>query len=110
MSETMLPADLSDPEVAFPASVLKLMPAWDDIPDEFTRPHGNEWTRIASEWFFRGIPDTAKWKPKKGIDTDTAHRHLAAILGSWEPKHEHKEAAVAYLMSQWFVSVKGWKS
>ena len=27
---------------------------------------------------------------------------IAAILASFEPKHEHKEAGAAYLLSQWF--------
>jgi len=44
--------------------------------------------------------------PNDGIDQNKALRHIKAILGSFEPKHEHKEAAAAYLLSLWFKSVK----
>ena len=39
---------------------------------------------------------------KQGISLSLALRHLGACLSSWEPKHEHKTAGVAYLMSLWF--------
>jgi hypothetical protein len=32
--------------------------------------------------------------------------HLKAIMGSFQPKHEHKTAGVAYLMSLWFEAVQ----
>jgi hypothetical protein len=44
-------------------------------------------------------------KPKEGVDVDKALRHIQAIMRSYQPKHEHKEAAVAYLLSQWFDDV-----
>jgi hypothetical protein len=36
------------------------------------------------------------------VDGELAIRHLQVIQASFEPKHEHKEAAVAYLASLWF--------
>jgi hypothetical protein len=60
---------------------------------------------IASQLFFHGgrLPD-------HGIDLrsdlsqekrDNAFRALQACLGSFAPKHEHKIAGVAYLLSEW---------
>jgi len=40
--------------------------------------------------------------PKDGVDVKKAMRALKAALGSFEPKHEHKMAAVGYMLSQWF--------
>jgi hypothetical protein len=59
-----------------------------------------------SRWFFSGLPKGTVFVPHEGIDPAKAMRHLRAILGSFEPKHEHKEAGVAYLMSQWFKEVR----
>jgi hypothetical protein len=42
---------------------------------------------------------------KEGVDGNLAFRHLSAIQRSFTPKHEHKEAAVAYLASLWFEDV-----
>ena len=81
--------------------VMELMPPWRDIPREFNSDR-NEWTRWQRKWFFEGLDGTPE--PKDGIDAKKAMRHLAAIQRSWMPKHEHKEAAVAYLASLWFRS------
>ncbi|TAK93776.1 hypothetical protein EPO05_06940, partial [Patescibacteria group bacterium] len=96
---------MSDLQVAFPASVADLMPAYDDIPEDFRRNRGEArpWIRFQQDWFFRGLPG-AVFTPKDGIDKATAMRHLAVIQGSFEPKHEHKEAAVAYLASLWLAN------
>lgn len=86
--------------------VRDLMPPYEEIPDEFKNPFGNnKWARLTSDWFFYGIKDAA-FKPKDGIDTDMALSHIMKILRSFEPRHEHKEAAVAYLLSQWFDDVE----
>lgn len=95
----MNPQPISDVEAAFPADVEKLMPNYKDIPDEFKRS-SNKWNAWQSKWFFTGLkafPDA-----KDGVDSGAAVRHLKAIQGSWQPKHEHKQAAVAYLASLWF--------
>ena len=42
---------------------------------------------------------------RKISDTNKAIRHLKAILVSYDPKHEHKEAGVAFLLSEWFEDV-----
>ena len=97
-----MPVELSDLDLAFPAKVSQLMPKYTDIPKEFTDfNRHNKWQQMVSDWFFCGLKDL-KLAPKAGIDSKKAIRHISAIMGSFEPKHEHKEAACAYLLSLWF--------
>jgi hypothetical protein len=95
------PVDVSDLDIAFPASVGHLLPAWADIPEEFRHWPGNGWVRFVDNWFFKGT-STRQLKAKPGIDKNAALRHVRACMGSFEPKHEHKTAGVAYLLSLWF--------
>lgn len=99
------PADISRIDMAFPAQVAHLMPAYDEIPKEFKQWHGNKWADLVAAWFFSGIEITEK-RPKDGIEADKALRHVGTILRSFEPKHEHKEAACAYLLSLWFDDIQ----
>ena len=104
------PQQVSGLQLAFPAHVVgTLMPEMSEIPPEFknsNRP--NKWVQLQRDWFFAGITQD-KLKPIDGIDKTSALRHLAAIQGSFEPKHEHKEAAVAYLASLWFEADSTWE-
>jgi hypothetical protein len=94
------PKELSDPEIIFPCNTSALLPPMSEIPEEFKR-HSNKYVRFVSDWFFKGA-DATRMRPRTGVDRRRAVRHLKAIMGSWEPKHEHKEAGVAYLLSLWF--------
>jgi len=100
----MIPQEIDDVTLAFPTGVSHLMPNKEDIPDDFRVRGRSKWCQVTSDWFFYGL-DNAKWTPKEGIDEGKALRHIRTILGSWEPKHEDKEAAVAYLLSLWFEDV-----
>lgn len=104
---TWVPAELSPIDVAFPASVKALMPAYGDIPEPFRRD-GTIWNRLFSDCFFFGVGNL-KLTPMPGIDKEKAWRHIWAVMGSFEPKHEHKEAACAYLMSLWFEDGPTWE-
>lgn len=95
----MQPIEVTDVQLAFPANVSQLMPAYEQIPVEFRRGE-SEWVDWQSQWFYHGIKKLPT--PKPGVDLDKAIRHLRCIQGSFEPKHEHKQAAVAYLASLWF--------
>lgn len=95
--------EITDLELAFPADVMKLMPTWEEIPVEF-KHDGTKWNRLFSDWFYAGVKDL-HFVPKPGIETKLALRHIMAIMGSFQPQHQHKEAAVAYLLSQWFEDV-----
>ena len=98
----MTPAVIDDMRAAFPTYVGDLMPAMDDIPEDFWRDRGEArpWLAFQRRWFFKGIT-RSEFRAKDGIDEAAALRHLTTIQRSWEPKHEHKEAAVAYLASLW---------
>ena len=100
MTAKIRPAKLSALDVAFPASVEKLLPKWTDIPEEF-RQERTHWNRIVSRWFFEGLRRPLPFTFKPGVDERDALNHLRACLGSFEPKHEHKEAGCAYLLSLW---------
>jgi hypothetical protein len=104
-SKRWLPQDIDRITMAFPASVRHLMPAYEEIPDEFRNLNSrSKWARMFSDWFYAGLKDI-KTTPKPGIDSEKALRHVGTIMGSFEPKHEHKEAACAYLLSLWFDDV-----
>jgi hypothetical protein len=98
------PMTISDLDAAFPTNVSRLMPRYEDIPVMF-KSSSNEWAQLASMLFFEGGKGVLL-TPRPGINTTTAIRHVRAILASFEPKHEHKEAAVAFLLSKWFESYR----
>jgi hypothetical protein len=99
------PQPVDDLDVVFPTNVSHLMPTWEEIPAEFKRyPSNNKWGKFVSDWFFFGLKDL-KITPKKDIDSVLVMRHLKAIIGSFQTKHEHKEAALAYLASLWLDDV-----
>lgn len=103
------PAEVSDLELAFPANALDLMPLHEDCEAALAalpRDEQRKWREFQQRWFFEGLPATTEFDCKSGIDAAAALRHLAAIQGSFAPKHEHKEAAVAYLASRWFEDVR----
>ena len=103
MKDWSKPKEVSDGDLAFgPSDLPNLMPARDEIPEEFGHCGNNPWVKWQSKWFFRGLDESEVPVAKKGIDQDMAIRHLGSIQSSWAPKHEHKQEAVAYLASLWF--------
>jgi len=95
------PVRIDDVELAFPAHVVgKLLPAYNLIPDEFKRSH-NPWSKLVDTWFACGLKDGQVPTVRTEFDKEKAWRHLRACMGSYEPRHEHKTAGVAYLMSIW---------
>ncbi len=83
---------------------MELLPPMKDIPKKFHNM-SNKWVRIVSRWFFSGLPKGTEFIPKPGVDKEKALRMLKTCLGSFEPKHEHKEAGVAYMLSEFFEDV-----
>lgn len=110
MSVVLEIPEVTDLDIAWGSGALKWMPAWEDIPEEFRNMNCNtEWNEITRQWFYSGLPRSTKFVPKDGVDPEKALRAIKATLGSFEPKHEHKEAAVAYMLSCWFEKVRNWK-
>lgn len=97
------PKHVDDASLSFGGDMKKLLPQMADIPDEFRR-NSNIWVQFQQDWFYKGLAG-ASYVMKPGIPQQDAIRHLAAIQSSFEPKHEHKEAGVAYLASLWFEKI-----
>lgn len=96
--------DVTVVDVNFGGDIKKLLPAYNDIPAEFKRYSGTKWNNVVTDWFFCGLKNCV-WTPKPGIDTKKALAHIAAVMASFDLKHEHKEAGCAYLMSEFFEDV-----
>lgn len=101
----MEPLEVTDVDLTFGGGMEKLLPPYEEIPEEF-RSSKTEWNRIVSQWFFGGLPQGTEFIPKEGIDSNKAIRHIKTILHSFQPKHEHKEAGCAFLLSKWFTEIK----
>lgn len=100
----MKPQPVDQVTMVFGGGAMKLLPPWSEIPDEFKSRH-NKWSKTISKWFFSGLPKETQFVAKDGIDGKDALRHIGTCMRSWEPKHEHKEAGCAYLLSLWFDDV-----
>lgn len=95
----MIPKQLSAIDLAFgPVSLSEFMP--DNIPDDYYK-QSNKWSKFISTWFYRGA-NSRFLKSKPGINKQAALNHIGCILASFEPAHEDKIAAYAYLLSLWF--------
>lgn len=98
----MIPVpEVTNVDMAFGGSkAMDILPKMDEIPKEFRDFH-NKWSKIINKWFFSGgkIKEAI---PKEGVDKYKAVRAIGCVLASYEPKHEHKTAGAAYLLSEWF--------
>lgn len=103
MTDYSQPTVVSDVQKAFPADLGALLPPLHVIPDEF-KGNGGTWVRFAHRWFAHGFPERGLVR-REGVDAETAYRHLMTVMRSYEPKHEHKMAAIAWLASLWFSDI-----
>jgi hypothetical protein len=101
VAEISIP-EISGLDVAF--GTTKGLPPYDSLPEEF-RGGRTPWNKMFGAMFFRGLPGL-EVVPNEGVDKSAALAHIQALSNSWAPKHEHKEAGVAYLMSRYFKSAK----
>lgn len=94
------PQKVSAIDIAFGGRMEELLPDYQEIPEDFKSSYKSPWVKWQQEWFFSGL----KKLPvrKDGIDGEDAMNHLATIQRSFTSKHEHKQAAVAWLASLWF--------
>lgn len=89
---------------------IKHMPKYDTLPEQFKDWRRNEHCEAASSWFYQGAKSSAngieidgqKYTAKPGVEAGKALAAIKAILGSFEPKHEHKIAACGFMLSEWF--------
>lgn len=76
-------------------------PRMEAVPKQF-QEHSGPYQNVVSSLFFRGgkLSDYGlDFKPS--IDRSAAMTALRALLGSFDPKHEHKTAVVAWALSEW---------
>lgn len=102
----MKPHKFSDVDRAFPAHVLEHMPKMEDIPAKYRRHSQDAIDRLFYKMFYGGFQGNPSFHPAPDIDAGEAWRHIDCILRSFQPKHEHKEAAVKYLVSLWFTKIE----
>jgi hypothetical protein len=98
---------LDDIDVAFGS--ISFLPAMADLPPEYRDGwyRGYAGCKAADALFFDGGSLSALgYEPRDGVDPQAALRALGAALGSFQPKHEHKIAAVGWLIDQWFVKIE----
>jgi hypothetical protein len=105
MSTFDQPTEVTDAEIAFEGDMASLLPEYKTIPEEFRR-EGHTFCGIVDKWFFSGLPKGTEFVPVDGVDAIKAKRHIRAIMVSFRPKHEHKTAGVAYLLSKWFKEIR----
>lgn len=99
-----MPIAVSAADRAFGGKLRDILPPMSEIPAEFQR-EGGTWVKWQQKWFYSGLD---RWPvPRDGIDLKSAMANLGCIQGSYEPKHEHKQAGVAYLASLWITSPDG---
>lgn len=102
-----VPNNISGADLAF--GNIDHMPKYADVPDQFKTRY-NPYVDAVSSWFFKGaeaVPGGIKigdatFVPKSGIELAQALGAIKSVLASWAPKHEHKTAACAYMLSEWF--------
>lgn len=103
------PVELNKVQVAFPADALDYMPEYETCA---TWNGAESWeNQLQRDWMVMGIADIQLIPKRRHWGQDEINRafkHLGAIQGSYAPKHEHKEAAVSFLLNQWFSHAR-WK-
>lgn len=99
----ILPVKIDKMDMVLGGKAMEILPKWDDIPEDFRRERGEarKFCEFVSQWFFKGA-DANQLRVKPGIDMTMALANLKCCLASFAPKHEHKEAGCAYLLSLWF--------
>jgi len=78
-------------------------PLW-QIPPAFLNT-ANAWGQVASELMWAGSKAVLSATPRAGISAEAAMLHIGAVLLAIDMTVEHREAAAAYLMSEWFEAV-----
>lgn len=90
---------VTDVEGAF--GTTRLLPDWEDIPEDFRRFGGNLYVQLA-ESIFNGteMPECMiSFRPEFKDSAPALNRCVRAHLTSFEPKLEHKIAGVGYLIA-----------
>lgn len=89
---------ISDAELVF--STARLLPKWDDIPDEFKK--GNHYTKFIEKLFYGSdLPEyELELELRMDITPERLNKCIMAHLKSFSTKHEHKIAGVSFMLNQ----------
>lgn len=79
---------------------LRDYPPYDTIPEQFKRGNTPANNVISTLFFKGGRLDDFGLRVKAGVDRSAFFGALQSMLGSFAPKHEHKEAACAWLVHE----------
>lgn len=96
-------ASITDLEITF--GTTRLLPDWEDIPEKF-KTDQNIYVKLVDALFYNHPLPAAEVAFRSGFDADGTRvialqdRLIMACLTSFEPRHEHKIAGLAYLISQ----------
>jgi len=99
--------EVTDADIAF-GNCEDFLPPMAKIPEEFHIRGGAGHTsqnKLFNDWFFSGISGL-KVVPRSGVDALKALRMIRCMMGSFNPKHEHKEAAVAFMLHEFFEKIE----
>ena len=89
----------------FPANLGDLLPPLDLIPEAYRSGRAGHVSTYARSMALGRIDESLALIKRPGVDPELAWTHLCTIASSFEPKHEHKEAALAWLLSMWYLDV-----
>lgn len=89
-------------EVEHAFSTNRLLPTWEEIPVEFKS--GNKFTMLVEALFYGSEIPSFEMEIDDSIDNELLKRCVYAHLASYAPKHEHKIAGVAYMISSVTIS------
>lgn len=99
------PMKIDNKDVVFGpiGKIEEYMPKWTELPEDFRRERGDakKWINIVDDLFFYGAKDIRCTVKDPTIEQRDIIRHISMLLSSFEPSHEHKTSAVAYLLSLW---------
>ena len=98
---------VSEANMAFGGNIKTLMPPNSEMA-EYRKDwfSGKTWGfNLFNDMFYRGLTKLSL-HPKEGIDSAAAFKHIRSIMVSWEPSHEDKTAACAYLFEHWFTGAE----
>lgn len=87
-------------DAAFGAD-LRDYPPYDSIPQEFRYGHTKFNDAVGTLFFEGGKLDDFGLKIKDGVDRVQFYATLKSLLHSFAPPHQHKEAACAWMLSEY---------
>lgn len=104
----MNPTIVDKVDLAYPANVKHLMPTVGNEPAykgyRENWHHRTTWGfKLFNDLFYNGVEGLALM-PKDGVNPEHAMNHILCILRSFQPSHEDKTAACAFLLEHWFES------